>query len=132
MKFRPQLAEHSVRRLRITHAELSAAGVTVTFDNVLEPAIWKDAIDLRVGDEIEVIGTNFERTVKVISLGPEGASVEHISGQPSAPRAATSSSVASARASLISSRSTSKRAAPGSVWRLARPRSRRSLKSSRD
>jgi hypothetical protein len=86
MKFRPQLAEHSVRRLRITHTELAAAGVTATFDNVLEPETWKDALDLRVGDEIEVIGTDLERVIRVVSVGPEGCATEHISGRTFAPK----------------------------------------------
>jgi hypothetical protein len=74
--FRPLPVEHSVRRLRIEFATL---GISGSFDDVLSPQFCKDAIDLRVGDEIEVAGSGWERTVRVTSVGLAGATVEPIS-----------------------------------------------------
>jgi hypothetical protein len=87
LKFRLLPVDHGVRRRRITHAELSAAGIRATFESVLDPATWKGAIDIQVGDEIECVGLGFVRHIRVLSVGPEGATVEHIAGEPSAPKA---------------------------------------------
>jgi hypothetical protein len=85
MKFRVHLAEHAVQRLRITHAELSAAGVTATFEGVLLPEVWKDALDLHPGDELEVAGPDWRRVLRIVSVGPGGATVESISGHQDEP-----------------------------------------------
>jgi hypothetical protein len=81
--FRPLPAEQTVRRLRI---DLTALGIEATFDDVLESDFWKDCIDMRVGDEIEIVAPAWTRTVRVTSTGPEGAVVMHIGGGPVASR----------------------------------------------
>jgi hypothetical protein len=84
-KFNLLTADHSVRRLRITHTELAASGITATYDNVLDAATWKNALGLEVGAEIEAVGPSWTRHLRVLSVGTEGAVVEHISGQQSVP-----------------------------------------------
>jgi hypothetical protein len=81
-KFRPLPVGHSVRRQRV---DLAADGITATFDEVILPEFWKSALDIQVGDEIEVVSPNWVRNVRINSVGPEGAAVEHISGQQSEP-----------------------------------------------
>jgi hypothetical protein len=81
-KFRPLPVGHSVRRQRL---DLVADGITATFDEVLRSEFWRNALDIQIGDEIEVVGVGWVRNVRVLSIRTDGALVEHVSGHQSAP-----------------------------------------------
>jgi hypothetical protein len=67
-KFRLLPASHSVQRLRVELASIGKS--STTYDQVMLPETWKDAVNIQAGDEIEVVGSNFTRLVRVTSLGP--------------------------------------------------------------
>jgi hypothetical protein len=57
------------------------------WDDVLEPGFWANlANDLKVGDEVRVLASDrsWERSVRIQSVGPQGAVVQHIDGKQAA------------------------------------------------
>ena len=73
--FRPLPPEQSARKRRI---DLVADGIEATYDELLTPEFWRDALDVQVNDEIELIARSWRRVVRVISVGPEGAVCDHV------------------------------------------------------